>query len=459
MDYEAILRRSDGAPLTAGLVGVGEFGTSFLFRSARARGLRVVAAADSNLARVVSAALQAGYPEDRIARCETAGQALAACERMQFVATTDPAVLAQLPLDFIVEATGTPESAAQVAALAIANGKHVAMVSKECDSVIGPVLQARAASAGVLCTAVDGDQPSLAIGLVTWARTLGLEIVSAGKASEYDFVFDPNNASVTAIGQSMVVPAMRALWSVPDDELSACVQQRAELLTLWPRSTVPDLCELGIIANATGLRPDKPTLHAPIARTLELPALLRPRDEGGMLESAGVLEIFNCLRRPDELSFAGGVFAVVRCDDPATWKVLRGKGIPTSDDLRCALLHNPVHLLGIEAPISMLAAVAFGKPSGLLAPHFDLVARAIRPLARGTRLDLGERHAIAGVEPCLQQAQPVLATAPIPYYMAAGHVLRMDVAAGETLRREHLVTPADATLWRLRDEQDRQFFR
>jgi predicted homoserine dehydrogenase-like protein len=458
MDYASILARGDGAPLRAGLVGVGEFGASFLFRGARTPGLRVPAAADPDLERVVRAATRAGVAEDRIARCDTAAEALAAYERRLFVATRDAEVLVALPLDFVVEATGAPESAARIATLAIAAGKHVAMVSKECDSVVGPILQVRAAAAGVVCTAVDGDQPSLAIGLVTWARTLGLDVVCAGKASEYDFVLDLERETVSAIGRTLPAPGMRRLWSVPPRELRACVERRAAILAAWPHKTVPDLCELGIIANATELVPDTPALHAPIARTLELPDLLRPALEGGQLQGMGRLDTFNCLRRADEISFAGGVFVVVRCDDPATWEVLRGKGIPTSADGSTALLHNPVHLLGIEAPLTLFGALAFGKPAGKLTPRFDLVARTRTKLSAGTCLSLGERHAITDMEPLLQAAQAVRNDAPAPYYMAAGQTLRVDVPAGEVLRREHLVAPRHSILWTLRDEQDVHFF-
>ena len=83
------------------------------------------------------------------------------------------------------------------------------------------------------------------------------------------------------------------------------------------------------------------------------PELFRPQAEGGLLAGEGRIDMFVCLRRPDELSFAGGVFVVVRCDDAASWRVLKGKGIPVSADGATALLHNPVHLLGIEAPMSL----------------------------------------------------------------------------------------------------------
>ena len=43
---------------------------------------------------------------------------------------------------------------------------------------------------GCVVTPVDGDQPSLLLGLVTWAQRIGFTVLAAGKASEYDFVVD-----------------------------------------------------------------------------------------------------------------------------------------------------------------------------------------------------------------------------------------------------------------------------
>ncbi|MDX1377126.1 MAG: homoserine dehydrogenase, partial [Burkholderiales bacterium] len=224
------------------------------------------------------------------------------------------------------------------------------------------------------------------------------------------------------------------------------------------RATVPDYCELAIVANATGLAPDVPALHAPIARTLELPELFRPRASGGLLAGEGRLDMFVCLRRPDELSFAGGVFVVVRCDDAATWRVLRDKGIPVSADGATALLHNPVHLLGIEAPMTLFDALWLRVPAAALQPRCDLAARANRALAAGSVLRIGARHAIEGLAPELIDAGPVSDDCPLPYYLAAGCRLRVDVPAGAALTRAMVDAPEDAALWRLRAEQDAHFF-
>jgi len=432
MDHAALLAGSGS--LVAAVIGVGEFGASFIYRSTRVPGLRVAAAVDADPARAVRAARRAGIPVERIAPCRDLAEARKAFASGEFVVAPDVETVCALGIDFVVEATGSPEAGARSALAAIGAGKHVAMVSKECDSAVGVILQAKAAEAGLVYTAVDGDQPSLLVGLVTWARTLGLEILCAGKASEFDFV------------------------SESDAQWTSAVSERDRFWTDRPRRTPPDLCELCIVANATGLTPDAPRLHAPVAKTLELPELFRPADEGGLLSGLGRVDMFNCFRRPDEASFAGGVFVTVRCDDADTWALLKGKGIPSSADGRVALLHNPVHLLGIEAPITLLQAVALKQPAAKLAPRVDLVARTVQPLAAGTTLALGERHAVLGVEPELADAAPARGANPMPYYLAAGCRLRADVPAGALITREMLAPPADSALWRLRDEQDARFF-
>ena len=102
-----------------------------------------------------------------------------------------------LPIEIIVEATGDSEAGARFALAAIEAGHGVAMVSKEAECVVGPILAWKARAKGVPYTLIDGDQPSLLIGLVSWARVLGLPIIAAGKSSEYDYVLDVVSGTVT----------------------------------------------------------------------------------------------------------------------------------------------------------------------------------------------------------------------------------------------------------------------
>src|SRR5690606_14775848 len=160
-----------------------------------------------------------------------------------------------LPIDMIVEATGDAEAGARFALAAIEAGRGVTMVTKEAECVVGPVLAAKARAAGVPYTLVEGDQPALLIGLISWARTLGLPIICAGKSSEYDYVYDPATHEVTWTTERVTAPEIGKVWALGPDR-AATIAARARALAALPQRTVPDYCEMALVANATGLIPD-----------------------------------------------------------------------------------------------------------------------------------------------------------------------------------------------------------
>ena len=460
MNIQNLLAAHDDQIIRVGLIGAGDFGASLIGQAQAIRQIDLAAVCDKDMARAETALKQSGIAEADIARCESIGDGKRALAAGRRIVTDEIGLLSALPLDVLVEATGDPEAGAESAELAVIHGINLVMATKEADCVIGPLLHRLALDHGSVHTPVDGDQPSLLIGLIGWARTLGLDVVCAGKASEYDFVYDPTTGTVTSAGRTVRADDFDALWQLPADDVPGGARRRADMLTRLPQRTVPDLCEMTIVANATGLKPDTPVFHAPVARTVELPNLFRPTEAGGLLAGAGRLDIFNCLRRPDELSFAGGVFVIVACRDRKTWRLLADKGVPVSDDGGYALLHNPVHLLGLEAPISILSACLLGQSTGGRDPRpvCDLVAHATRPLIAGETFALAERHTIDGLDGRLTDAAPATAGNPLPYYMAVGACLRTDVPADTTLTVDMVDPPPGSVLWRLRADQDRLFW-
>ena len=438
----------------AALVGAGAFGRSLLAQSRRMSLLRTGITVDREAATAAAGFAAAGVPTVDIAQCNTAAEARAAWDRGHYVATGNLDAVIDLPFDILVEASGQPEPAAAAALAAIERRKHVAMVSKEVDSVIGPFLASEAAAKGVVCTPVDGDQPSLLIDLVTWAETLGLEIIAAGKSSEYDFIYDPPRGHVTTALGSVAVPDFNGLWNAGED-LAATLARRAAAIGL-PTHAVPDLCEMGIVANATGFLPDIPAFHAPILRTREVPTAFDTRAEGGILAGARRIDVFNCLRLPDEVSFAGGVFITVRCSDATTWRVLEEKGHVLSRSGRAGLIFNPRHLLGIEAPTSILDAVLHGRSSaGPIRPVVDLVARAAADLPQGRALAAeGHHHEIEHLTPELIPAASLGPDRPVPYYLLANKRLARRVPAGALLTMADIDFGAGSLLLDLRRRQD-----
>jgi predicted homoserine dehydrogenase-like protein len=462
MIYEHLFRRAEQRRVSAGLIGTGVYGSLLLLQSRRIPRLDIPAVCDRNVDAARAALLAAGHPRQDVEICDSPAKAVNALERGKRVVTGEAAVLLSLPLEVIVESTGTAESGARHAEMAIAHGKHVAMVTKETDAVIGPILHHMAERAGVTYSPVDGDQHGLLIGLVLWARSLGLEVVCAGKAHMDDFVYDPQAHTVTD-GRRMVrlTAAQADTLAVIEDGATAerAVEKRRALLHALPRLSVADLCESVIAANAAGLRPDVPALHGPILRIPEIPRVLCPEQLGGMLNQRPAVDAVICLRQSHEGGLAGGVFIVFACDSPAAAGTLASKGVLMNRQGTCGLIYRPYHLLGIETPITVLCAAILNLPTGGtdIRPRCDLVARTARPLSAGSILAEAHGAVDRWAQPLILPAIRPAPAAPLPLYMAAGRRLTVDAAAGTLVTADMIEPPEDSRLWSLRREQERMF--
>jgi predicted homoserine dehydrogenase-like protein len=461
MNYHA-LYPSDHE-IAVALIGTGAFGNSFLAQAQAMSRLHVRAVCDMDVDAARQACLRAGRATEELALCATGAEAESAYADGRVVLAEDADLLIGLPVQAVVEATGSPEAAAVHAHAALMHGKHVINVTKETDSVIGPILSHIAAERGLVYTQADGDQPSMLISLITWAETLGLTVICAGKSSESDLVYDAARGAVGNRRTAVDVAApgsdeLWPLWELADGAARRTVEERAQALGPMAQAAVADLCEMAIVMNATGYGYDAPALHAPAVRLTELAEVWARRADGGILNGTGVIDVVNCLRRSDEVSFAGGVFVVFAVDDAATWRLLRDKGHVVSRDLSRAAVFLPYHFLGVQTGLSVLSAVDKGLATGaqVMQQRVDIGVIATEPLRRGHTLSLTQGHVIPGTRAELMPAQPFAAGHAVPYYLAAGRTLAADVAAGTTLTVE-LIDPEPASvLWDLRRQQDQE---
>ena len=448
-------------PVSVGLIGTGAFGNSFLSQSRSIPRLQVVGVCDLDMTAAHAACLRAGWPADALATCTTKAEAARATAANQVVLTEDASLLMDLSMDALVDATGSPEAGAGHAQDALAHGKHVVMVTKETDCVVGPILSKMAQEQGLVYTQADGDQPSMLIGLIAWAQALGLDVICAGKASEMDVVY---NVASGTVGNRKATVDVEAdgrwpLWAAPTGGIRETVEERAHKLSPLAEAAVADLCEMSIVMNATGFGFDNPSLHAPIMRITELAEVWGLREDGGILAEKGIIDVVNCLRREDGVSFAGGVFVVFACQDRSTWEFLRAKGHVVSKDLTRAAVFLPYHFLGVQTANSIFSAVDRGLPTGGVAsqPRVDVGVVASEPLATGQTLTMSRGHELSGTRAKLVPAAPMGPGQAIPYYLAAGHKLAQDVSPGTVLTYDH-VDPGTATaLWTLRQRQDSEF--
>ncbi|SEG60329.1 Predicted homoserine dehydrogenase, contains C-terminal SAF domain [Bosea lathyri] len=450
-------------PIETCLVGSGGFGRSFIAQARRVRLVNARIAVDVTAEAAGRAFASAGIPASEIVLCETPAEARAAWDAGRHVAAGRLETVLDLPFSMLVEATGAPEPAVRHSLLAIEAGRHVALVSKEADSVVGPGLARLAQQKGVVVTPVDGDQPSLLIALVTWAEVLGLEIIAAGKSSEYDFVLDAATGAVSCNGVTKLLPELLGHWLPGERSVVATSVERARILgQAFPLRAVPDLCEMTLVANATDLVADTAGFHAPPARVPEIADLFAEASRGGLMQGSRRIDVFHHLRLAEEASFAGGVFIVVRCEDETTWAMLAEKGHVVSRSAGTAMLYLPRHLLGVEAATSILDAAGLGR-SGYgddYRPRQDLIAVAERDLAAGTILAMGgHHHSIDGVGAQVRPAAALAADRPAPFYLVADRVLTRAIKAGEPIMLGDVAIPEDSALLAMRQRQDALFVR
>lgn len=435
-------RAAEGRPIRVGLIGAGKFGTMFLAQARRTPGLHVMAVADLSPSRAHAALRAAGWSAEQ---AEAGSSAKALRHGSTWITDDAEALIAAGGIEVVIEATGHPEAGLRHAARCLEHGRHVVMVNVEADVLAGPLLARRFGAAGLVYSMAYGDQPALICELVDWARTCGLEVVGAGKGTKY-------------------LPDYHA--STPDTvwehygltpEQAAAGGMNAKMFNSFLDGTKSAI-EMAAVANATGLGVPADGLGFPPVGCDDLPAVLKPRADGGVLERAGMVEVVSSLQR-DGSPVAGdlrwGVWVTFVAPSDYAARCFAEYGLRTDDSGRYAALWRPYHLIGLELGVSVAAAALRGEPTGhSTAFRGDVVAVAKRDLAAGEVLD-GEGGATVWGR--LMPAETSVAARALPMGLAQGVTLTRPVAAGQVVSRDAVRLDPSALAVRLRHDLETAF--
>ncbi|MFV0361105.1 NAD(P)H-dependent oxidoreductase [Tropicimonas sp.] len=463
--YSRFATRSE---VRVAVIGAGNYGSAIVTQDPATPRLAVVAVADISVDAARAAYEKGGFDMSHVTYAETVGDARQKIRAGARIYTDRSEILTEIDaVDVVCESTGMPEMSARYALAAIANGKHVAMITKDCDVAVGPILKRKAEQAGVVYTPVDGDQHGLLIQLYEWAKSVGLTVLSGGKATDGEFIYDRAAGTVTIQTDKKIHPPSvetitvapqdaRYLEMIPQGRTAEYVAERARILAGLPQPGSYDLCEMTIAANYTGMKPARDALyHAPL-RITEIPVAYCGADDGGLFAASDVIDLATCLRAPDESGLGGGVFLVVRCDNAYSNHVLTTKGQIANYDDSAAVIYRPYHLCGVETSTSILMAGLLGIDTGAenYRPRYDLVKVAARDIGRGEVF--GNDH-----DPSMS-ARIVPARPVAPGNLACAHLLRgnraaVDIPAGTAITYDMVEEPEGSVLWALRREQDRVF--
>ena len=197
MDYTNLYNNPDGKVSKVGIIGATRgYGYTLLAQIPKVKNMELRVICSRHTDECMGVLKEIGYDENRIAVCQDKGQIEDAAEDAILI-VGDYRLVMECGITAMVECTGNTAVSSDAALLALKKGINVYMVSKETDSVCGPVLNQVAAENGAVYALVNGDQPRNLLDLYSWAKLLGLEVVAAGKSREYDFVWDRETGDFT----------------------------------------------------------------------------------------------------------------------------------------------------------------------------------------------------------------------------------------------------------------------
>ena len=430
MDYTKILKDNRGRISRVAVIGATRgYGYTLLAQLSRVELLRLRAVCSRHPQECMEVLAELGYSAYGITICNNVLEVKAADENSILI-VSDYRLILECGIDSVVECTGNTAVSSDVAERALKAGINVYMVSKETDSVCGPYLNDLAAKCGAVYALANGDQPRNLIDLYSWGRLLGLEIIAAGKSSEYDFIWDTETGDFECYGHDRKnIPELKDAWMFVD---SQTLEKRNELLKDYIGSITADLCEMNLVSNVTGLVPASRKLHYPIAKVSELADVFIPVEDGGILTETGVVDVFFNLRRPDEASFAGGEFIIVKCENDVVWDLLKSKSHIVSKNGKYACMYYPYHFMGVETPASIVLGDFMNIGTHPECRQVSvMVGVANRDLTKGEVLSVqGHHHEIDGLDPELIRGTEETDNI-VPFYLLNNVTLCKDVKKGE----------------------------
>ena len=438
--YQKLRQLQDaGRPIRVGMIGAGKFGSMFLAQARKLPGVQIVGIADLSVTRARSNLEFIGWPADAL----KADSAESAAKTGGIFLTEDFRLVTASPfIDVIVESTGDPIAAVDHIVSSFANGKDVVNVTVEADSYCGAGLARRARDTGRLYSLAYGDQPALAAELVDWARCCGFHVMAAGRGHKWQPHFRLSTPET-----------VWDHWGLTAEQ-AARGRLNPKMFNSFLDGSKPAI-ESAAIANATGLSVPTGGLAFPAGDVESIPQLMRPRDEGGALESRGMVEVISSLR--EDGSHVGydirqGIWVCVEGDTDYIRNCFEEYGVVTDSSGRYCAMYKRFHLIGLELGMSVAHVGARRETTGTPTKFIgDVCAVSKGNLRSGTVLD-GEGGATVygGLRPARLSTEGRY----LPLGLSHGAVLTRDIALDEIITLDDVEIDSSPLAFSLRAETE-----
>ena len=351
-------------PLRIAFIGCGKFVSMFLAQYNHLDKIQIDSIVDLNIEQAKKNCTNSGLDETTISE-------------INFSKSLDE--ILDRNIEIFIEATGNPIVGTVHATNIIKNKKHVILVNVEADITCGKYLSDIAKENGVICSMAYGDQPSLIIEQIEWARLNGFSVVCAGKGTKYHPTFE---------------------YSTPDTVWGhyGLTKESAEKESgMNPKMFNSFLCgdksaiEMCAVSNAANLKCPSNGLTFPPIGVYDIAKKLIPKQEGGLIDFDGQVEVISSIDLdkndiPNDLRW--GVYIVIKAKNEYVKNCFKDYGMVTDSSGNYSAIWRPYHYIGLELAQSIYSIALDNRATGFTKKYnADVASYAKKDLKIGDKLD------------------------------------------------------------------------
>jgi homoserine dehydrogenase len=407
------------SPIKIAFIGCGKFISMFLSQYNQLQKIKIDTIIDLDIERAKK-------------NCKKSGLSSLTINEINFSDSLDKVL--DREIDIFIEATGNPIVGTVHAKKIINKGRHVILVNVEADVVCGKYLSDLAKENNVVCSMAYGDQPSLIMEQVEWARINGFHVTCAGKGTKYHPSFE---------------------YSTPDTvwDHYGLTKEKAEIESgMNPKMFNSFTCgdksaiEMAAVSNASNLSCPTNGLTFPSIGVYDIAKKLIPKTIDGLLDFDGQVEVISSIDEnkkdiPNDLRW--GVYIVIKAQNEYVKNCFKDYGMVTDGSGSYSAIWRPYHYIGLELAQSIYSIALENKATGKTNNYnADVASIAKKDLKVGEKLD-GEGGFCARGKLITSKNSKIKKL--LPLGLSDGAVLKRDIDIDEIISLDDVTLdiPAD----------------
>ena len=320
-------------------IGCGKFISMFLSQYNQLKKINIDSIVDLDIEKAKSNCIKSGLAKEII-------------DNINFANSIDS--ILDRNIEILIEATGNPIVGTQHAYKVIQSKKHIIMVNVEADVLCGKYLSDLAKENNVIYSMAYGDQPSLILEQIEWARLNGFFVTCAGKGTKYHPSFEystPEN-----------------VWDnyglKPQEAKNAGMNPKMfNSFVTGDKSSI----EMAAVVNSSGLKCPDNGLTYPPGGVYDIANKLIPKNRGGHLDHEGQVEVISSIDRNKiqiKNDLRWGVYIVIKAQNSYAKNCFKEYGMITDKSGDYSAIWRPYHYIGLELAQSIYSIALDQKPTG-----------------------------------------------------------------------------------------------